>query len=124
VYNFSKDFIQERQSDEDAIPLIAPEMDGQEGIEPVVKVRGSLTELKDIVVVGGVSHSLAIDSKAMTGNTGCMQLLLKSIVQVTSGISPLFSVNEQFRRNKGTLGIAVISSISKVNVLSVNLKLV
>jgi len=51
AYNFSKDFIQERQSDEDAIPLIAPEMAGQEGIEPVVKVWGSLTELKDIAVV-------------------------------------------------------------------------
>lgn len=48
AYNFSKDFIQERQSDEDAIPLIVPEMAGQEGIEPVVKVWGSLTELKDI----------------------------------------------------------------------------
>jgi hypothetical protein len=51
AYNFSKDFIQERQSDEDAIPRIAPEMAGQEGIEPVVKVWGSLTELKDIAVV-------------------------------------------------------------------------
>jgi superfamily I DNA and RNA helicase len=51
AYNFSKDFIQERQSDEDAILRIAPEMAGQEGIEPVVKVWGSLTELKDIAVV-------------------------------------------------------------------------
>jgi hypothetical protein len=38
AYDFSKDFIQERQSDEDVIPLSAPEMAGQEGIEPVVKV--------------------------------------------------------------------------------------
>jgi hypothetical protein len=51
AYDFSKDFIQERQSDEDVIPLIAPKMAGQECIEPVVKVWGSLTELKDIAVV-------------------------------------------------------------------------
>ena len=49
AYNFSKDFIQERQSDEDAIPLIAPEMAGQEGIEPVVKVWGSLTEEAEFI---------------------------------------------------------------------------
>jgi hypothetical protein len=49
AYNFSKDFIQERQSDEDAIPLIAPEMAGQEGIEPVVKVWSSLTEEAEFI---------------------------------------------------------------------------
>jgi superfamily I DNA/RNA helicase len=49
AYNFSKDFIQERQSDEDAIPRIAPEMAGQEGIEPVVKVWGSLTEEAEFI---------------------------------------------------------------------------
>jgi ATP-dependent exoDNAse (exonuclease V) beta subunit len=49
AYNFSKDSVQERQSDEDAIPLIAPEMAGQEGIEPVVKVWGSLTEEADFI---------------------------------------------------------------------------
>ena len=49
AYNFAKDFVQERQSDEDAIPLIAPEMAGQEGIEPVVKVWGSLTEEAEFI---------------------------------------------------------------------------
>lgn len=49
AYDFSKDFIQERQSDEDAIPLIAPELAGQEGVDPVVKVWSSLKEEAEFI---------------------------------------------------------------------------
>ncbi len=49
AYNFSKDFIQERKSDEDAIPVVSPELAGQEGVEPVVKVWGSLTEEAEFI---------------------------------------------------------------------------
>jgi hypothetical protein len=44
AYNFSKDFIVERKSDEDSIPVLAPEQAGMEGVEPAVKVWSSLTE--------------------------------------------------------------------------------
>mgnify|MGYP005989940615 FL=1 len=54
AYNFSKDFIQpsqvqEKQNDEDSIPVLAPEQAGLEGIEPVVKVWSSLTEEADFI---------------------------------------------------------------------------
>lgn len=49
AYEFSKDFIQERASDDDAIPLIAPELAGQEGVDPVVKVWSSLSEEAEFI---------------------------------------------------------------------------
>lgn len=59
AYNFSKDFIQpsqiqetqtqDGQADEDSIPVLAPEQAGLEGIEPVVKVWGSLIEEADFI---------------------------------------------------------------------------
>jgi hypothetical protein len=49
AYNFSKDFIKEKQTDEDSIPVLAPEQAGLEGIEPVVKVWSSLTEEADFI---------------------------------------------------------------------------
>ena len=49
AYNFSKDFIQERQSDEDSIPVLTPEQAGLEGVEPVVKLWGSLAEESEFI---------------------------------------------------------------------------
>jgi superfamily I DNA/RNA helicase len=59
AYNFSKDFIQpsqiqetqtqDCQTDEDSIPVLAPEQAGLEGIEPVVKVWSSLIEEADFI---------------------------------------------------------------------------
>jgi len=82
AYKFSKDFLQERKTqeqpvqdqkaDEDSIPMLAPEQAGLEGAEPVVKVWGSLVEEAEFIghcittwVGEGASNRMALKDIAV-----------------------------------------------------------
>ena len=77
AFKFSKDFLQERktqehQADEDSIPMLAPEQAGMEDAEPMVKVWASLTEEAELIghcittwVAKGADHGMSLKDIAV-----------------------------------------------------------